>query len=187
MDGLLLAAGAGRRMGSPKALVRDDHGVAWVRTATERLMHGGCETVTVVVGAAAEEVLPLIPEGATAVLADDWATGMSASLRAGLRSLVPGTATATLVHLVDLPDVSTEVIRRVARLGDDPSVLARAACAGTPGHPVLLGRSHWNALITGATGDRGARAYLRTHEVMLVECGDLASGRDVDSPIDPQL
>jgi CTP:molybdopterin cytidylyltransferase MocA len=49
-----------------------------------------------------------------------------------------------------------------------------------PGHPVLLGRDHWAGVIDSATGDQGARTYLSRHEVEFVECGDLASGRDVD-------
>jgi hypothetical protein len=45
---------------------------------------------------------------------------------------------------------------------------------------VLIGRDHWRGVASAATGDRGARDYLATHDVELVECGDLASGRDVD-------
>ena len=60
--------------------------------------------------------------------------------------------------------------------------LARATYDGTPGHPVLIGRDHWAGVIESATGDQGARSYLGRHEVVLVECGDLASGRDVDDP-----
>ena len=59
--------------------------------------------------------------------------------------------------------------------------LARAAYDGVPGHPVLLGRDHWAGVAAAATGDRGARDYLAAADVVLVECGDLASGRDVDS------
>jgi hypothetical protein len=47
---------------------------------------------------------------------------------------------------------------------------------------VLIGRDHWAGVIESATGDQGARSYLGLHEVALVECGDLASGRDVDDP-----
>jgi hypothetical protein len=36
-------------------------------------------------------------------------------------------------------------------------------------------------VIETAVGDRGARAYLGAREVILVECADLASGRDVDA------
>jgi len=49
---------------------------------------------------------------------------------------------------------------------------------------VLIGADHWAGVAATASGDRGARDYLATHEVTLVECGDLASGRDVDSPAD---
>ena len=65
--------------------------------------------------------------------------------------------------------------------GDLGSVLARAAYDGIPGHPVLLGREHWAAVREGAVGDRGARGHLAGPRTRLVECGDLATGVDVDS------
>ncbi|MFC7504207.1 nucleotidyltransferase family protein, partial [Nocardioides sp. GCM10030258] len=61
-----------------------------------------------------------------------------------------------------------------------PGSLARATYDGRPGHPVLLGHDHWAAVAAGADGDRGARDYLATHPLELVECGDLATGHDVD-------
>ena len=64
----------------------------------------------------------------------------------------------------------------------DTATLRRAAYDGTPGHPVLIGRDHWAAVATAARGDRGARDYLAAHATALVECGDLATGVDVDSP-----
>lgn len=182
MHALLLAAGSGSRMGMPKALVRDRDGAAWVTTSVERLQQGGCHAVTVVVGAEAEAAGALVPTGAAVVHAPDWREGMSASLRAGLESLEPTSATAVLVHLVDLPDLTPDVIRRLVDVGDDSAVLARAAYDGTPGHPVLLGRAHWAPLLAQTRGDSGARDYLRAHAVTLVECGDLATGRDMDTP-----
>jgi CTP:molybdopterin cytidylyltransferase MocA len=65
------------------------------------------------------------------------------------------------------------------REGDE--ALARASYHGRPGHPVVLGRSHWVAIAETARGDSGARDYLATHAAALVECGDLASGVDVDT------
>ena len=56
----------------------------------------------------------------------------------------------------------------------------RAAYDGVPGHPVLIGRDHWDGVVASAVGDRGARDYLAAHGVALVECGDLATGVDVD-------
>jgi nicotine blue oxidoreductase len=54
------------------------------------------------------------------------------------------------------------------------------------GHPVLLGREHWAGVIESATGDRGARDYLRGHtdRVRVVPVGDVADDRDLDSPAD---
>jgi CTP:molybdopterin cytidylyltransferase MocA len=189
--GVLLAAGAGRRMGGPKALLRDASGVPFVDRAVGRLLDGGCEGVTVVLGAAADEVVALLDEAGwsqddavSVVVADAWAEGMGASLRAGLTALTtaPVAVTAALVSLVDLPDVGDDVVRRVLGSGIGEDVLARASYDGVAGHPVLLGRDHWPGVVAVATGDRGARDYLSGRDVRLVECGDLATGRDVDRP-----
>ncbi|MEP6856411.1 MAG: nucleotidyltransferase family protein [Pedococcus sp.] len=172
--GLLLAAGAGRRMGRPKALVED-----WLIRAVESLAN--CDQVVVVLGAAAEQARPLLEGHAvTVVVAHDWDDGMGASLSAGLAHLAHGEATRCLVTLVDLPDVGAEVVRRLLDLPEHESVLARAAYDGRPGHPVLIGRDHWTGVIGTATGDQGARAYLGSHAVAIIECGDLATGVDVD-------
>lgn len=181
--GMLLAAGAGRRMGMPKALVRDASGRPWLTDAVAVLLDGGCVSVTVVLGAAADEARSLVPAGVDVVVAADWETGMGASLRAGLGALEATATDAALVHLVDLPDVTAEVVRRVlAAAGEGRGVLARASYDGTPGHPVLLGRGHWPAVAEGAVGDRGARDLLASGDTLLVECGDLATGADVDRP-----
>ena len=178
--GLLLAAGAGTRLGTPKALVHDADGTSWLRRGVSALADGGCPVVTVVLGAAAEEALPILEgAGATVVVAGDWAEGMGASLRAGLEALGPSPADAVVVTLVDLPDVGAEVVARLAA-GAGAATLRRAAYDGRPGHPVVLGRDHWAGVLATAEGDRGARDYLSAHEVERVECGDLASGADVD-------
>jgi CTP:molybdopterin cytidylyltransferase MocA len=182
VHGVLLAAGAGRRMGRPKALVRGADGETWLVRGVRVLRDGGCDQVDVVLGAAAEEALPLLDgTGATAVVAADWDTGMSASLRAGLASVEATGATAAVVNLVDLPDVGADVVRRLLADPPEPGTLRRAAYDGRPGHPVVIGRDHWAAVAGDATGDRGARDYLAVRPVEIVECGDLAGGRDVDT------
>lgn len=179
-QGLLLAAGAGSRMGTPKALVADDGG-SWLVRGVRVLDDGGCAGVTVVLGARSAEAVGLLDGlGVDVVIAADWEEGMSASLRAGLSAL-PDDVGAAVVMLVDLPDLTADVVRRVVSAGDGPDVLARATYDGRPGHPVLIGRDHWAGVVATATGDRGARDYLDTHDHLAVECGDLASGIDVDS------
>ena len=181
MVGLVLAAGAGSRMGRPKALLTDPDGTSWVARAVGVLRDAGCREVLVVLGAQADEARALVPPGTAVVVAADWAEGMAASLRAGLRAL-PDTADAVLVTLVDLPDVTAAVARRVREAGTGPTSLARATYDGHPGHPVLLGRDHWAAVAADLAGDTGAKAYLEAHDSVAVECADLASGRDQDEP-----
>lgn len=187
--GLLLAAGGGRRMGRPKALLRDSRGVPFLDRSIGVLFEGGCEQVTVVVGAAAEDAMAVLKEAGwtedpavKVVVAEDWQEGMGASLRTGLRSLRDGEA--ALVTLVDLPDVDETVVRRVAGADAGVDALARATYDGRPGHPVLIGRNHWEGVLAAAHDDQGAREYLAAHEHLTCECGDLASGNDVDEPAD---
>lgn len=189
--GLLLAAGEGRRMGTPKALLRDRVGVPFLDRTVGGLLDGGCGCVTVVLGAACAEARALLAEAGwtaddavTVVEATNWASGMGASLRAGLEALASSDTVAALVTLVDLPDVGEDVVRRLLAEPVGPDTLARASYAGKPGHPVLLGREHWVGVAAAAEGDRGARDYLATHDVRAVECGDLATGRDLDHPSD---
>jgi CTP:molybdopterin cytidylyltransferase MocA len=169
-------------MGRPKALVSDDDG-SWLRRAVGVLREGGCDAVTVVLGASAGEAAALLTGvHARVVVAEAWAEGMGASLRSGLAALADGDADAAVVLLVDLPDLTAEVVARLLADGAGPATLSRAAYDGTPGHPVVLGRDHWAGVAASAVGDRGARDYLATREVRLVECGDLATGQDRDTP-----
>ncbi len=188
VGGLVLAAGEGRRMGGPKALLRlTSAGPTLVEHAISVVSQGGCSPIVVVVGAAGERVRPLVERfGALAVDAPDWSEGMGASLRAGLDAVAGTAVDAVLVTLVDLPDVGPDVVARlVTAAGSAPRAgLARAAYLGVPGHPVLIGRDHWSGVTDVARGDRGARDYLVAHPADLVECGDLASGLDLDRPAD---
>ncbi len=172
--GVLLAAGAGTRYGEPKVLAQQGD---WLRKAVSALVDGGCQDVVVVLGAAVVEV----PSTARAVVAADWAEGMSASVRAGLKAA--GTADLAVLHVVDTPDVGADVVARVlGAIGSSTSGLARATYGGRPGHPVVIARRHWAALDSTMLGDEGARTFLRECDGVLdVECSDLASGVDVDT------
>ena len=177
--GVLLAAGSGERFGGPKALARDDDGTSWLLRSVQALRP--CAEVVVVLGAEAEQAAALLPMSVSRIRADDWAEGMGASLRAGLAALATTDHDVALVSLVDLPDVDAGVVARLVGVAGGRGDLARAAYDGVPGHPVLIGRDHWAGVVAGATGDRGARDYLAAHDTALVECGDLATGADVDT------
>ena len=183
--GLLLAAGAGRRMGGPKALIAVG-GEPLVRRGIRLLREGGCDPVVVVVGAASEQVRALC-DGAQVVHATDWETGMGASLRAGLAALSEAPS-ACLVALVDQPQVGVEVVHRLRAAHDGGATAAVATYAGKARNPVLLDRSTWPGVALAAVGDEGARGWLRAHPelVVQVDCTDVGSPDDLDTPDDLQ-
>ncbi|MFH8466278.1 NTP transferase domain-containing protein [Streptomyces sp. NPDC017991] len=185
--GLLLAAGGGRRLGGrPKALL-EHRGRPLVEYAAGVLREAGCTRVHVVLGAEADAVreradLP----GCVLVDNPDWEEGMGSSLRAGLESLRGTGARAALVSLVDQPGIGPEATARLLAAHRSPATLASASYGGKRGHPVLLGADHWAGIAATATGDQGARAYLRTHAdaITLVECADVARPYDIDTVAD---
>ncbi len=179
--GLVLAAGAGRRYGEPKA------GVIWqgerlVDRSVRLLRQAGCGEVVVVLGAWQADLT-----GCRSIVNPDWSQGMASSLRCGLEALraeigdskaVPARAVITLV---DLPGLTAEAILRVR---SSPDALVAACYAGERGHPVLIAENHWPGVVASLQGDRGAGAYLANHrqDLRLVEVGDCASGEDLDVP-----
>lgn len=182
--GLLLAAGAGRRYGMPKALARLGGGRLLVERGVDTLREGGCDPVVVVLGAAAERVRAEASLGAAVVVDNpQWPTGMGSSLGTGLLATQELGVEAALVLLVDLPGVTPAAVRRVAALAS-PDALVMAGYGPRRGHPVLLGRAHWAGVAAAATGDVGARPYLAAHSaaVRVVPCDDVADDRDVDTP-----
>lgn len=186
--GVVLAAGSGTRLGLPKALLRLPDGRPLGRVTAQRLHQAGCSRVLVVVGARADEVVATLPTHEPwlrVAVAKGWSHGLGHSLRRGLDELEGTSASAALVALVDLPDLGVDVYRRVLGYAAPTNdVLARAAYRGFPGHPVVIGRDYWPSTRAVACGDRGARDLLAQRRHDMVECGDLATGRDVDTPAD---
>ncbi|QCQ17353.1 nucleotidyltransferase family protein [Microbacterium sp. RG1] len=178
--GLVLAAGAGRRFGSPKALARTPDGHSWLALAVGALRDAGCLPIYVAVGASLDQVLPLVPADAEPVPVPDPTQGMSASLRAGLDAAQDSDAVAVAIITVDTPDLPAAAVQRVTAAVDAAS-LVQAVYGERPGHPVVIGRDHWPALAASVVGDRGARDYLRAHGAERIDCADLWAGEDRDT------
>jgi CTP:molybdopterin cytidylyltransferase MocA len=178
--GVLLAAGNGSRLGQPKALV-ELAGSTLAERGVALLRDGGADPVIVVTGAVPVEI-----PGVVAVHNPEWETGMGSSLATGLRALGSGDASAAVIALADQPLVGAESVRRLIAAFGTGAAVAVAAYEGRPRNPVLIAREHWPAVLELATGDTGARPFLRAHPdlVAVVECGDTGSPDDVDTQED---
>ena len=195
MAGVLLAAGAGSRLGRPKALV-ELGGQTLAERGVQLLRAGGAAPILVVTGAAPviplTPVIPVIPvqlDQIRTVYNERWRTGMGSSLCAALLALTetgPSEVGAVVVALADQPLVGADAVARLIAAYRDGAGVAVAAYDGRPRNPVLLAREHWPEVLATATGDQGARAFLRARAdlVTLVECGDTGSPDDIDTAED---
>jgi nicotine blue oxidoreductase len=184
---VLLAAGQGSRFGRPKALVELD-GQTLAERGVTMLRAGGADPVLIVTGAAQVDLSP--QNQARIVYNREWRTGMGSSLRAALRALteleVGPEVGAAVVALADQPLVGAEAVGRLIAAYQAGAAVAVAAYSGKPRNPVLLAREHWPEVIAMATGDQGARAFLRARPELVtpVECGDTGRPDDIDTPAD---
>lgn len=184
---ILLAAGRSSRMQGRHKLLEDTGGEPMVHRSARTALDSGLGPVVVVTGfqanrvAAALHGLPL-----TCIEAPDYADGLSASLRAGLRACPPDCAGA-MILLADMPDVTAADLRAVYdgwRQAPAPAI-AVAARAGQRGNPVLWDRAYF-AELCAVSGDTGGREVLHRHadRVRKVERPGDAIFTDVDTPED---
>lgn len=156
---LVLAAGAATRMGKPKALLpwRDATLIRHVVATTEA---SGCSETRVVAGAHASEIeQALTGLESEIVVNEDFASGMGASIAAGLAA-VPRDIDAVLLLLADQPFVTSGVLDELIRLYIEGraagQTLAASHYADTLGPPAIFDRRHFDTL-RNLRGDRGAK------------------------------
>lgn len=184
---VLLAAGAGTRLGlGPKALLRF-RGRTLVEVLADVLLAGGCREVVAVLGADAATVRAGTDLSRHRVIDNpDWDTGMGSSFRLGVDAAAP--ADHVLIALVDQPGLTPETVARLLA-SHRPGRVTAAAYRGPEGklrrgHPLLLDASLRAEAAETAMGDAGARFFLQAHPELidLVDCSDLSGGEDLDSP-----
>lgn len=180
IGGLVLAAGEGRRFGGPKQLAPFRGGPLLEHALCALEAVPAVDPLVLVLGARAEEVQAGVDTGGfEVVVAEDWAEGQAASLRAGVAAL--GAVDAVLVCLGDQPLITPQVIAGTLDHHGPRVDAVRPAYGGVPGHPVLLKRRVLER-VPGLCGDKGARDLLAEARVRTWEAGHLCDPTDVDTP-----
>ncbi len=152
---LILAAGASRRMrGADKLLERVD-GEAQLRRIARTALGLGAPVYVALPPDRPLRRQALDGLSVRIVEVADAATGMAASIRAGVEAMTEG---AVMILLADMPELTTEdLAAMIAEHRGAPGRIARAtSAAGQPGHPVIFPAESRPALLT-LTGDTGAR------------------------------
>jgi len=183
---VVLAAGAGRRIGGPKALLPAGGGATFLARVARDLHRPGVAAVLAVVGHGAREVQEAggLPPGVELVVNPRPDDGMLGSVIAGLDAAAARGADAVLLHPVDHPFVAPATVDAVLAALRRGAFIAVPAYGGRRGHPGGFARAAWSAL-RQAPPDRGARAALAAHPEWLVHVpGDEGCVAGIDTPAD---
>jgi len=182
---IVLAAGASRRMGRPKQLLRLGDRTL-LDLALNNVRKSSAEEVVLVLGFAAAEIQQGVStQGLKIVVNPAYQEGMGSSLRVGIGALAPD-ARAALIILADQPCLRPATLDRL--IGHHRSTRAQIVIPtykGFRGNPVLLDRSVF-AEVMEIRGDIGCRAIFGSHveNISKLEVDDVGILLDVDTTED---
>jgi len=183
---VLLAAGAGRRMGVPKALLAYEGGPgpgeqSFLDVLAHTFRAAGCD-VLAVVGCDAERILAVHP-GLDAVRNPDWlAGGQFSSAKVGLREALSRGAEAILLCPVDQPALRPATVTAVRQaLGGAGVEAVVPTYEGRRGHPLGLTLETARKVLASPEEPHLEAALLRL-SVSEVAVTDAGAVRDVDTP-----
>jgi molybdenum cofactor cytidylyltransferase len=177
---LVLAAGAGRRMGGGKQLVVLD-GETLIERAVDTALASGLGRVVVIVGHDAERVCAAIGDRPVTIVKNEgYGDGLSSSIRRGISVLDEDTM-AVIIHLADMPDVDAALLCRLAEAfePDKDHDVVVPMYKNHRGNPVLFGRKYFDQLAR-LTGDTGARQLLSSLDRNIVAVPAQSDGILVD-------
>lgn len=180
---IILAAGEGSRLGGRAKALLNHQGRPLLDTVVNALLGGGCNEIVVVVGAYGDAVRAACPPTVSIVQNPDWPVGMSTSLKCGMEAV--GDHPIIAVSVVDIPGITPALVRHLTDM-HNPKTVTVPTFGGLPGHPVLFDRELAVKAADAATGDEGARAFIKRHpkKVRYWDCSHLGDRSDVDTASD---
>lgn len=181
--GLILAGGASRRMGTPKALLAYQGETFLDRMI--RLFAGVCRPVIVVLGHQPEQIRSGIQQASEALFAinPDPERGMLSSLQCGLE-IAPADAAAVMFTPVDHPQLQGATLERLAASFESSGAAVIVPVhAARHGHPVCIARALVDELLALPPGAMASEVIHRhVGQAVYIDVDDPAVITDVDDP-----
>jgi molybdenum cofactor cytidylyltransferase len=180
---IVLAAGLSSRMGQFKLLLKWLDDQLLLAHVVEKVTALPVAPVVVVTGHRADAVrAALTGFDVTFAHNPDYADGeILSSMKVGLRAM-PETVAAVMVVPGDMPRISQEVMQQVLN-AHAPATIVAPQYEGERGHPVLLDRHFWQALLD-LPPDGMPRDVLRANKdrIRLIDVSSDGILADVDTP-----
>lgn len=183
---IVLAAGASKRMGTPKALL-DHGGESFLMSVLRAADAAGIERRIAVLGYDEDKILRSLPlDRVEVVRSESLEAGPIGSIRAGITAVLNHPVNGIVVWPVDRPRVAVETVRRMIEAFErtgGPIVVPKFE--GRRGHPVIFARSVFEEL-REAPDREGARAIVHRDPTRVVEVDveDRAILDDINTPAD---
>jgi len=188
INAVVLAAGASKRMGKPKPLLRFKDGT-FLGQIISVLKLSDADRITVVLGAENQIIRKSVDlSGTDVVINEDFQRGQLSSLLAAIETTPPQTQ-AIIVCLADMPFISVEVVNQIiAKFRETSAAIVVPVLNGKRGHPTLFARPLFDELLS-APQEQGARFVLYSNEQRIVELQTSDSGIliRIDTPDDYRL
>jgi molybdenum cofactor cytidylyltransferase len=179
--GIILAAGASRRLGTPKPLL-SWKGETFVRHVVRTALHAGLSPVVLITGSSSDLVRDSIRDLPVNIAHNpEWETGQASSVRAGINTL-PENVGGAIFLLVDQPQIPATLIRALyEKHSVELSPIIAPIIDGQRGNPVLFDRATFQDLIE-LQGDTGGRGIFSRYSIDWIEWqdGDLLLDVDTD-------
>ncbi len=184
---IILAAGASRRLGRPKQLVRIAGETLLGRTIRV-VREAGADPIFVVIGANREAIEAGVDmTWVRTTFNPDWEQGIASSIGAGIQALRHSVSDAAAVLLLacDQPKLTVDHLRKLILLHESATgtVIVASAYVGVAGIPAIFPTSQFAHLLA-LTGDAGARHLLRDSGCPVITEPFAGGEVDIDTPDD---
>jgi molybdenum cofactor cytidylyltransferase len=181
---IVLAAGGSSRLGHPKQLVRY-RGETLIRRAARTALESSCDQVVVVIGSSSEQMRREL-DGLPVRLVEnqDWQSGMSSSIRAGLEELRSDDPDGVVIMLCDQPLVTADLLNNLIRTHRETGKpIVASSYAGARGVPAFFSKELITDLAS-LTADEGARRIISKHPELVATITFAQGEFDIDTPAD---